>query len=162
MTKVCTHWRESGTGLLDQMNSDHEHIAPAITAVEAAAGDYRSSDDAIARQRLLEALELLNASLLPHLLAEEQDMMPVVSATPTDAEWRRIDETYNIKPKSFGELGFEGHWLIDELCPDDRDLVTHLVPPVPRVILLRGFARAYRRHVTACWGVPLAAATQRS
>ena len=140
--------------LLDQMNTDHEQIAPALAAVEAAAGDYFAGDDADERQRLLNALALLDATLLPHLLVEEQDMMPVVSATLTEAEWRRWDQTYYIEPKSFGELGFEGHWLIDDLGPEDRYLVTHLVPPVPRIILLKGFARAYGRHAAACWGVP--------
>ena len=139
--------------LLDQMHTDHQHIAPALAGVEAAAGDYLVGG-ADERQRLLDALELLDATLLPHLLVEEQDVMPVVSATLTEAEWRGWDKTHNIKPKSFAELGFEGHWLIDDLDSEDRDLVTHLVPPVPRVILLKGFARAYRRHAARCWGMP--------
>jgi hypothetical protein len=75
----------------------------------------------------------------------------VVSATITDGELRRWDEEANIKPKSLRQLGREGHWIIDELAPEDRDLVLHLVPPVPRFVLVHGFARSYRRHRAACW-----------
>ena len=49
------------------------------------------------------------------------------------------------------ELGFEGHWLIDGASDADRATVIGLVPPIQRFILLRGFARRYRRHAAACW-----------
>lgn len=140
--------------LLDQMHADHERIQPAIGGVEAAAAAYLEGDDGAARIRLVVALDDLEASLLPHLLSEEDEMMPVVSATLTEDEWRRWDREYNLEPKSMAELGFEGHWLIDDLGPQDRDLVVHLVAPIPRLILLKGFARSYRRRAAACWTAP--------
>jgi hypothetical protein len=79
-------------------------------------------------------------------------MMPVVSSTVTDGELRHWDEEQNIKPKSLAQLGREAHWILDGLGPDERDLVVHLVAPVPRFLLLHGFAGAYRRHLAACWG----------
>lgn len=79
-------------------------------------------------------------------------MMPVVAATLTHAELEVIDQEYFVKPKSFSELGFEGHWLLDELDPERREVVTRAVPAVPRFVLLHGFARRYRRHAAACWG----------
>lgn len=77
----------------------------------------------------------------------------VVSSTITATEWREWDEQYNLKPKSFIELGREGHWIIDGLCQDDRDVVVGLVPRVPRFILLHGFAGSYGRHLARCWSV---------
>jgi hypothetical protein len=89
--------------------------------------------------------------LFPHLDREVAEAMPVVAATISDAEWRAVDQQYNIKPKSMAELGFEGHWLIDGIDPAGYDVVVHLVPAVPRFILLHGFARSYRRRQAAVW-----------
>ena len=78
--------------------------------------------------------------------------MPIASRLVTAAEWEAIDKQHNLDPKSFSELGFEGHWLVDGATESDRATVLGLVPPIPRFVLLHGFARRYRRHVHACWG----------
>lgn len=142
----------AAAALIDRMNADHEVIAPDIARVEAAAADYGRDDTGGQRDRLLAALDDLEQSLLPHLHREEDEMMPVVSSALTDAELRHWDDEQNIKPKSLAQLGREGHWILDGLGPDERDLVVHLVPPVPRFVLVHGFARSYRRHLAACWG----------
>ena len=136
--------------LLETMDRQHHTIAPAIGAVEVAAAalGVDADDDPSA---LLTALDDLAASLLPHLRQEEDEAMPVVSALVTNAEWQALEQKYNLKPKSFAQLGFEGHWLIDDGSDEDRATVTHLVPPIPRFVLLHGFARRYRRHRDACW-----------
>ncbi len=103
------------------------------------------------RVTLVAALEELGAVLFPHLDREVADAMPVVAATLTDEEWRAIDQKHNIKPKSLSQLGFEGHWLLDGIDAEGYQVVTHVVPPVPRFILLKGFARAYRRHAAEVW-----------
>jgi hypothetical protein len=77
--------------------------------------------------------------------------MPVVSASITQAEWNAWDQAYNIKPKSFSQLGMEGHWVIEGIDPEGYQVVVNLVPPVPRFLLLHGFARAYRRRARARW-----------
>jgi hemerythrin-like domain-containing protein len=138
--------------LLEGMDAEHRAIEPGMRALELAAADYGRSDGARQQQDLLAAIELLEVSLLPHLRREEEEMMPIVSATVTAAEWQAWDEAYNLKPKSLLELGREGHWLIDSLGPDDRRVVVGLVAPIPRFFLLHGFARSYRRHRSRCWG----------
>jgi hemerythrin superfamily protein len=138
--------------LLDQMHADHTMIGPAIAAVEHCARDYGRNDDQ--RERLLAAIEQLEDVLLPHLRREEDEVMPLVATAITDGELRRWDEEANIKPKSLRQLGREGHWIIDSAGPADRDFVLHLVPALPRFILLHGFAHSYRRHLAACWGPP--------
>ena len=105
-------------------------------------------------EQLVAALDQLAEVLLPHLQREEDEMMPVVSSVVTDREWRALEDEYNLEPKSFVELGLEGHWLIDDADPEDRQAVLRLVPTIPRFVLLHGFARSYRRRAAACWGRP--------
>lgn len=142
--------------LLGRMDADHKRIAPAITSLEQAARAYR--DDGSARESVLDALAQLSAVLLPHLEREEREMMPVVAATLTTAEYQGIEHQYFVKPKSFLELGAEGHWILDGLDEVGREVILHVVPAVPRFILLHGFAPAYRRKKALLWGDGPAAA----
>ncbi len=151
---VIRERRPDAAALLDAMGADHEAIAVAMAEVEREAAGYRTDDDDGRRAALLAALERLQEVLLPHLRREEDEAMPVASATLTAAEWRAIEYEYNLAPKSFVQLGREGHWLIDDLSPADRETVVGLVPALPRFVLLHGFARGYRRQKRACWGAP--------
>ncbi len=139
--------------LLDAMDDEHRTVASAIAEVEAAATLGSAGDDSQA-DRLIVALTSLSRVLLPHLEREENEMMPVVSSVVTESEWRQLEDKYNLKGKSFTELGFEGHWLIDGATPEDRQRVVGLVPAIPRFILLHGLARSYRRRAAACWATP--------
>lgn len=136
--------------LLDQMEADHKLIAPEISALEASARAYR--EDAAARELLVASLARLSQVLLPHLEREELDMMPVVAATITDGEYRDVEQQHFVRPKGFLELGAEGHWIIDGLGQEDREVILHVVPAVPRFVLLHGFARSYRRKTALLWG----------
>jgi hypothetical protein len=145
--------RDPGAAVvLDRMHADHEAIAGGIDALADRATDYGRGDDEGERQRLLAALDGLEANLLPHLRREEDEAMPLVAAALTDGELRQWDEEENIKPKTLRQLGLEGHWILDGLGPDDRDFVLHLLPRAQRFVLLHGFARMYRRRRQACWG----------
>jgi hypothetical protein len=88
---------------------------------------------------------------LPHLDREVDEAMPVVSSSITHAEWRAIEQRYNIKPKSLPQLGMEGHWLLDGIDPEGYDVVVATVPSIARFVLVHGFARAYRRRAHARW-----------
>lgn len=140
----------AAAGLLDRMDADHKRIAPTITSLEQAASAYRR--DGSARERVLDALAGLGEVLLPHLEREEREMMPVVAATLTTAEYQGVEQEYFVKPKGFLELGAEGHWILDGLDEEGRDVILHVVPAVPRFVLLHGFARAYRRKKARLWG----------
>jgi hypothetical protein len=139
-------------GVLDRMDREHQTIATAVTAVEAAAATLMADGSDDATRQTIAALHTLAAVLLPHLQAEEDDAMPMTSRLITAAEWDAIEKKHNLDPKSMSDLGFEGHWLIDSASDADRATVTGLVPPIPRFILLHGFARRYRRHAQTCWG----------
>ena len=143
----------AAAALVDEMASDHLAISSGVEALRRAAREYAVSTVDGAANGLLASIDQLEGALLPHLRREEDVVMPVVSSCITAAEWRALDEEYNLKPKSFLELGREGHWLIDGLDQADRAVVVNLVPPLPRFILLHAFAGSYRRHLSRCWGM---------
>jgi hypothetical protein len=138
--------------LLDAMEADHARIAPALEACETAAGSYRTGTDDATRVALLGALQVLGDVLLPHLRREEDEVMPAVSVTITAAEWRGVDQEQFVKPKSMSQLAFEGHWLLDGLDAERREVVVHQVATIPRLVLVHAFARRYRRRAAAVWG----------
>ena len=138
--------------LLDQMDADHARIGPQIDHLQNAAAVYRADASPAARQGLAEAIELLRSVLDPHLRREEDEMMPVVSRSITHAEWEAFNNTNYVQPKSKKELGHEGHWLIDNLDPERYDVVVHMVPALPRFIVIHAFARPYRQDCATRWG----------
>jgi hypothetical protein len=138
--------------VLDRMGRGHEDVAVAVTALDAAATALATDATEGAASRTLAALDDLAAVLLPHLRDEEDEAMPLVSQLLTAREWQAIDKAHNLDPKSNAQLGFEGHWIIDGATEADRAIVLALVPPLPRFLLLHGYARRYRRHLAACWG----------
>ncbi|MGH7733734.1 MAG: hemerythrin domain-containing protein [Gemmatimonadales bacterium] len=137
--------------LLDSMENDHARIADGIDVVEAAARRYAGTGSDETRTDLLAALAALEEALLPHLLREEDEAMPVAAAALTAAEWHEWDQAFNVKPKSFTQLGEEGHWLLDGLDSARCQVVVHEVSALPRFILLHGFARRYRRRAAQRW-----------
>lgn len=142
----------SSGGLLDEMEGDHARIAPEMAATTAAADRYSSDATEAARDEVTSAVTSLRAVLDPHLSREEEEMMPVVSATLTNEQWESFNQEYYVKPKSMTQLGHEGHWLIDSIDPGGYQVVVGNVPPVPRFILLHAFARPYAKSCAARWG----------
>jgi Hemerythrin HHE cation binding domain len=149
----------SAGALLDSLEQDHRRIEPAATALWAAGERYAATADDEARTALATALDDLGEVLFPHLDREVEEAMPVVSRALTRAEWDAIEQEHHVKPKSVRELGFEGHWLLDDLDPEGRDVVVHTVPAPVRMVLLHGFRRRYRRHCAAVWQPDPAART---
>ena len=137
--------------LLASLEADHQRIEPAAEALRTVAQQYAVTTGDDVRAELVAALDRLATVLLPHLDREVAEAMPVVSEAITHGEWQAIEQEHNIKPKSLSQLGFEGHWLLDGASQEDREVVIHTVPPIPRFILLHGFARAYRRRVRPVW-----------
>ena len=137
--------------LLDSLEADHQRIAPAIGPLVVAAREYARTTGDEQRRALLSALDNLSELLLPHLDREVDEAMPLVSASITKAEWEEWDQTKNIKPKSMPYLGIVGHWLLDDIDAEGRDVVVHQVPPVPRFVLVHGFAGIYRRQARKRW-----------
>ena len=124
--------------LLDAMDAEHRAVASAIAEIEDAARSLSNVDDRDV-ERLARALAGLSRVLLPHLEHEEDVTMPVVSSVVNESEWRDLEQRYNVKGKSFTQLGYEGHWLIDDASTEDRRRV---VAPRSSCSSIRPAARA--------------------
>jgi hemerythrin-like domain-containing protein len=142
----------SAAAVIDDMAAEHDAVQGAITAVSAALGRYEQRSEA--RAELLAALGSLSDVLLPHLRREETEMMPVVSATITDQQWRDLEQEHNVKPLSPRDRAFTGLWIIDGQDEPDQDIVAALVPPVPRWIIRHVLVLGYRRSAFRCWQLP--------
>lgn len=136
--------------VLDGMDAEHAVVLPLVGPVVAAAAAYRVSDDG--RAGLLAALDALAGPLLAHLRHEEEAALPVVAAAITDRQWHDWEMRANVKGRPLGELGVEGHFLLDGLDPARARVLLHQVPAPLRVVLARGFAGRYRRECAARWG----------
>jgi hypothetical protein len=139
--------------ILDVMDGEHAAIHPAMEALAAAAARWKVDPEAA--PAVLAAVRALEAVLNPHLMHEEQEMMPLVERTITQRQWHEWDQATNVKSKGPRELAYTGHWLIDQATPEDVHVVVHEVPAVPRFVLLHFMGGTYKRRRTAMWaGTP--------
>ncbi|MFD5174525.1 hemerythrin domain-containing protein [Nocardia sp. NPDC058379] len=135
--------------LLDRMDADHRSIGPAMDSLCATAEAYRGSDDA--RAAVVAAVDELRARLLPHLDREETEMMPVVSAAISEAEWQHWNSEHNVKPLGPIEVFDEGLFIIDGATAADSAAITALIPGIPRWLMLHVMIRRYRRAAFRRW-----------
>jgi hemerythrin-like domain-containing protein len=141
--------------LCARMDADHDTITPAMDGLRAAAERHLADPEAPDAD-LRAALAALEEPLVPHLAREELEMMPVVSASISHAEWAEWHES--MVDGSMTQLAFEGHWLIDGLDEESIQVVVGSVPAVPRFILVKLLGGAYRRRRALLWGGTPAAA----
>ncbi len=136
--------------LLDAMASEHEAIAEAVHALEAA-GAKAEAGVHDAATSLRDAVAGLRTVLDPHLEHEERDLNPLVPQSVTEAEWAAFERS-NTEGRKPPELAFRGHWIIDNLDDEGVAVVTGLVPAVPRFLMLRLLGGPYRRRREELWG----------
>lgn len=137
--------------LLASLEADHRRIEPCARAVRDAAVDYRDSTDDRARQRLDAVVGQLVEVLAPHLEREVVEAMPVVERSISQTQWDEVERRTNLSSKTMRQLAMEGHWLLDGIDPEGREVVVHLVPLLPRLVLVHGFAGRYRRQARERW-----------
>lgn len=140
-------------GILQDMDREHAAVHPDMDRLRAAA--ERLAADPSAQSETLAAVVALEASLLPHLEREELELMPLVTAALTTRQWEDWDQEFNVRPKQKKQLAEEGHWLLDGADEEGYAVVSALVPPVPRFIILKLLGGPYRRKREALWaGTP--------
>ncbi len=141
--------------LCERMDVDHGTITPAMDGLRAAAQRHLS-DPRSPEADLLAAVMALEEPLVPHLAREEREMMPVVSASISNAEWTAWHQS--MMHGSMRDLAFEGHWLLDGLDEQTTAIVVGPVPAVARFILVKLLGGGYRRKRALLWDGTRAAA----
>lgn len=141
--------------LVSSMDAEHGAVARGTGLVEEAARELRD-DVPGARRRLLAALGVLDARLLPHLEREEGEMLPVAAQCLSPHEWRTWDQATNLRPHGAVHRGLEVHWLLDGAPRGERERLLSRRAAVPRPVL--GTLRlAYARKARMLWsGTPAA------
>jgi hemerythrin-like domain-containing protein/uncharacterized protein YndB with AHSA1/START domain len=138
--------------ILDAMDADHHGLLPAIDRVSGTAPRY--AQDASARAELVVALNQLAAVMLPHLDREETEMLPIVAAAVSMAEWNAIERAYAVKPLKPAELAFTALWLFDDANEEDRVVVRSVVPKPVAWAIETFTTRRYERRAWRCWYLP--------
>jgi len=136
--------------LLDTMLAEHGAIAAAVTTLEEAGRRAEAGEDDAAAG-LGEAVAGLRRVLDPHLEHEERSLSPLVPDSMTAEQWTAFEKS-NTAGKKPPQLAFQGHWMLDNLDPSSAEVVKHLIPAVPRFVMLTFLGGPYRKRREACWG----------
>jgi hypothetical protein len=72
--------------LMDRMDAQHAQVDDAVTAIDAELPAWTASADA-AGERMAARIDAMMPTLIEHLAEEEQEILPIASATLTQSEW---------------------------------------------------------------------------
>ena len=157
---VRTH--NPGLGaLLKVMSQDHAAIAAQVDRLTDAAQLFGHAPDADSRAALVAAIDRLTGEMWPHLDREETDLMPLVSATLSAAQWQEFEKSAK-PPFATRVLAEYLNWFLEDLDPVRRRKVLKGLPAPIGLISTRVFGRGYRRRAAVRWGTALSAGSARS
>jgi len=120
--------RPDDLAVLDDMESEHSLIAPALAAIEAAFDDPETGRDEVA-----ERIDGLLTLLAGHLAHEEKDAFPLMKGWLTTREWAVINRTA-MKELSFSEIAELGPYILDSAPPPDVRRVLAEFPAPLRLV----------------------------
>lgn len=130
--------------LLDRMDAQHAEVDEAVAAVRKDLPAWTAAPDAATGERMAARLERMFGVLVDHLAEEEQQLLPIVAAHVSKAEWDKLGEhgMASIPPKR--RMVILGH-IIEETSDEERTRFLVNVPAPARlayrVIGKRQFAR---------------------
>jgi hemerythrin-like domain-containing protein len=139
--------------VVEMMEDQHHAVADLLTHTVAGRQRWRADADRARADELAEIYRQLHASLLEHLEAEEQHVMPLVEACITAKEWAAIGKAAQrgtpVKdaPRMLGMLAYDG----------DPEVLTHMLGAVPaplRGVVLNTGRRAYAKYAMRVYGTP--------
>ena len=102
---------------VDQMRAQHAVVAALTEELDELLPDFESTASAESRRAVMVTFDGIRTTLLLHLGDEEDDVLPVVGVTLTQAEWDRIGEAARSKiprDRMFVQLG----WILASMSPE--------------------------------------------
>jgi hypothetical protein len=118
------------------MRAQHAEVAKHLEVVDALVPRWREKADAATRDALADAVEQVRDALNRHLGQEEEQILPVASATFSQAEWNQLGEHGRKsipKNRQFIQLGY----ILDSMSPEDARAWAKENLPAPVRLLYR-------------------------
>ncbi len=115
---------------VDQMRAQHAVVAALMEELEEVLPEFEATASPAARQTVLAALDSIRTTLVLHLGAEEDDILPLASVMLSQAEWDRIGEAARSalpRDRMFVRLG----WLLVSMSPAEREAWLRKNLPLP-------------------------------
>ena len=137
--------------LVEAMEAEHRAMAAAADGLRDAADSYAADGSEPKRQALVDALEGMRNTCLPHLEHEETVAVPQLVQILDDEDWAQVDKRFH-QGLGLKDLGWIAMWLLDDLDPVRVQFLRDQLPgPVFRFLTWRWW-RPYDREASLAWG----------
>ena len=137
------------TGLLGDMEEEHEVMANALADADAALARFSGSGTAEDRDHARQAVVGAREATERHLEHEERDLEPLMLPHFESAEWKAAEKKLRSQPP--GVAGRFFAWVEDGMDEPERAYYGSAVPAPVRFVLSRVFGRAYHRDIAPIW-----------
>jgi len=129
----------------EQVEHEHQVIATALDAAQAACAAWRERPSAETGEALAAALDHLNEVVQPHLDDEEQKVVPLAAVTLTQREWDDIGKRgMNSVPRN--KRAVAAGMMLETLDADDRAYMMKHVPAPMRLLFPLLVDRPWKKY----------------
>lgn len=132
--------RPDDVAVLDDMESEHELIDPALAAVEQALAEPDGE-----RGVLADRVDDLAGILRSHLAHEERDALPLIGQTITAREWSKMNRD-SMRGMSYRWITEMVPWVVEDLPQQRTDVALRAIPAPMRVLYRRSWKPRYARR----------------
>jgi hemerythrin-like domain-containing protein len=137
--------------LVHTMQEQHHRVEQHVEETTAALSSWMRVPGPMTALRLARTVDDLRAALLEHLDLEEREILPLISAHISVAEWQSLAEHgKNHTPRAQLPLVFGA--ILEEADATERAALLAAVPAPVRFFLRTAGARQYRRYVNRVRG----------
>jgi hemerythrin-like domain-containing protein len=138
------------SGLMKAMEAEHRVMSAAADTLRDAAAAYARDGSESRRQALVDAVEGVRNTCLPHLEHEETVAVPQLVQILDDREWAQVDKRFR-RGVSLKDLGWIVMWLLDDLDPADVHFLRGQLPGPVLLFLTWRWGRSYDREASLAW-----------
>jgi hemerythrin-like domain-containing protein len=132
--------------LLDRMEAQHHQVAAAIADVERDLPGWTTSADPVTGERIATRLGEMNTVLTEHLAEEEKQILPLVAANFSQAEWDALGKHGFAAVPGKRRLFVLG-LILEDTDESERRTFMQKVPPPARVAYKLIGRRQWEREV---------------
>ncbi len=142
--------RDDELTVLQEMEDQHDALAPACTAVDEGFSALVSQPGDRAGSDVADRLDAMAALLAAHLDDEESRCFPVIEQAMSDEEFASFGKA---TAKAVGMRGSARFfpWIFDDADPVERRAVLAMPPPPVRLLSQYVWEPRYRRQAAALW-----------